>query len=198
MKTKKIISVVAIAFLLVITACVIACSFIKKNFNMNLNAPSNIQIYKDGVSSPETILNSGETADEYEKIMKLYNESFKVSFLNALFQGKAFNDVIIDDDGAYQNLTESSINSLTTENKMIMRFFYDEPQKLMLKGKEYKTSYAYNEYNDIFIEVVNSSSMTVINAYAKYQNSGSSSLSYYRYVTYASQSNLFEYLNDIV
>ena len=183
MKTRRITGLVTIICVVIILACVICCSFIPKNYNINLPEPSYIYVKTANLNSEELISKSDE---RYNEIMELYNNSFNTSFLTALFQGKAFKGV------EFERLESSkSVSSIKSNNETYLHFYYDSPQTI-----EHETAHAIKTYTDIYIEVHNSTSMTLVNAYIKYNSNTSSSLCYYKYSTYAIQANLFEHLNE--
>lgn len=189
MKNKKIIGIVSAVLVLIVSLCFICCAFINKDYNFKLNEPTSIRVYKNDKVSTD-IRNIGDTQEQYAQIMDKFNDSFKISFLNALFQGKGFENPKFVDKDVNQSL--SNINSLTDENTYILYFYFDSAQKLMLNGKEVETTWNIKTFTEVYIQVKNTTKLTEINAYIKY----SSNYARYKFTTYANQGKLFNYLSE--
>ncbi len=185
---RKILSIIAIVLLGVIAAGVIACSFIPKQFNINLETPDYVVVWKDGVSEGVTYLKNSE---EYNQILEKYNASFKSTVLSSMFQGKLFASPNIVD--SYHTL---NLSTLISDDAIFIEFRYDTVKTVKFNGEEYSDS-SDNKYVSIMIEVLDSQNLSEIKAYVRYGEAGTNNYSYYRYTTYAVQANLFDYINEI-
>lgn len=176
--TKIIISTIS-AILALIVICLITLSCIPKNYNFNFNTDyDRIKITVNGNERAVT------DKDIENKIMDLYNESFKTSMISALFNGKAFDGKTFSD--GYTN-----VSSNTNSGYWLVISYGNNEQTL----KE-ETNYSNKKYDKIYIQVLNSDEFTLVTAYLV-NTSNSSTSSYYKYTTYAKQSNLYDYLNKI-
>lgn len=183
---RKVISIVVLALVAIMSISIILCAYLPKNFNFGFNNPDYIVVHSsDNANVDDTsYFKNGET-QVYNKIMELYNQSFKTTILGAMFQGKAFTTVSAEE--GYKSL--SSLTGTSIE------FVYQNSQKMMLNGKPYKASIVTNtNYISVVIEVVNHQSLTKVNAYFKYLDTGSNNYSYVRFATYSAQADLYDYL----
>ena len=172
----KTVTIAVLSVLLIAIIITIIClSTISKDYGFGFNKPYRLEISVDQNGNQVLTKNS----EQYSKIMDLYNESFKTSTMSALFSGKAFDSKEFKEE----------INSVSTitNNGYCLVFKYDTKQTL-----NEKTTYS-KEYDTIYIQVLDSEDFSLINAYLV--NSSNSS-SYYKYSTYASQSNLYSYLEE--
>lgn len=188
-KVHFFVSLGIIIFVACIAISLVVCSFIPKNFNINVENPSYIRVYsKENSEFNGTTYSQG--TDVYNDIMNLYNDSFKTTVWGALFQGKIAKGV--DKSDTYK----SDISASTLKNGVYIEFVYDTEQKLMFNGKEYtpEINSSAKTYYSIAIEVKDSSNLTEVNAYVEYKQNDSS---YFRYVTYAAQADLYNYINNL-
>ncbi|HAJ77515.1 MAG TPA: hypothetical protein DCO89_00405 [Clostridiales bacterium] len=188
---KRIISMALVVICAGLVIAISLCSFLPKSFNPGLNEPNYIRIFS---SSNENINNTtySSDSDEYKQIMSLYGESFETTIFGALFQGKA-NEGVSFKEG-YQSL--SSLSGTYIE------FNYNEVQTIKLNGKTLKeagidTQFSNQNYRSVVIEVVDSDSFAQINVYFRYNDSGSTTYSYLRFLTFAKQSALYDYLQKL-
>jgi len=186
---KKILSIILAVILGVIATSVLACSFIPKQFNINLTAPDLIKVWNSEDQQGAYLQGS----EEYDEIMALYNESFKTTILSALFYGKAFATSSIVD--GYQNISTSSL--LNADDDLFIEFWYDTVQTVQFEGAEYEEEFD-NKYVSIMVEVLDFSSLTQFKAYVRYGEAGTATYSYYRYLTYGIQENLYEYVQSLI
>ena len=189
---KKIISIIAMALVALVACTAIVFTFVPKDFNIGIENPSYFIVY-NGTETPVSIYNNEEQGETYDKIIELYNSSFKTSLLNSLFQGKiGISPYIIE---KYQSLTS---NDLSKSGKVFLEFRYDSVQTLKLNGQKYtEASTSETNYVSIILEVLDSSNLTEVNAYLRYKEEGTNDYSWYRFVTQASQSALFDYLQNL-
>lgn len=175
MKTKNIIITVLSAILVAIIAIVIALSCIPKNFNFGFKEP-----YKLQVSTSSTNMQYVEkSSEEYGKIMDLYKNSYLTSTINALFSGKAFSGKEFKEE-------PNSVSSIRS-NGYCLVFNFAEKQTL-----NEETTYT-KEYDTVYIQILDSTDFTQINAYML---NSENSYSYFKYTTYASQADLYNYLQE--
>ena len=188
---KKILSIVALCLIGVIAGVIIVFAVVDKNYNPNLLAPDYIQICinktsNSNVESYDKNDSMSERKAVYDKVMKLYNESFSQKIMSGIFQGIVFSNTQIVRQGV-------SIDTLLT-NGTFIAFNYNDTQILKLNGEVYSHKGETNiEYKTLYVEVLNSSAMTDINIYVKKIDSN---YSYYRFVVKAEQSELYNYLQQ--
>lgn len=186
---KKVLALVSGIIVIVLIACFMSCAFVPKNFDINVAEPEYITIYKNGTVANEYVEKGTE---QYNTIMRLYKESFKTNVLNALFQGKAFSGVSVEE--GRQTISSTTLKS--SASKIYIEFSYTQKQVVKENGVEVEGSWD-NEYLYMPIEVTDSTSLTQISAFARYGTSSSTdNNSYYHYTAFAIQHELFTYLNE--
>ena len=205
-KGRIITSIVLLVLCAILVVGTVACSFIKKDFNPGVNDPDYIIIQTNNSSSSVNgtsyFKNSTNESNKavYDEIMSLYKESFKTSFYTALFQGKAGAGVTEQDD----------YKSFSSISKPYIEFRYNTTQTLYVNGKPYSV-YAEDrqaeggqsaivsnsDYISIIVEVVDSSSLTQMNIYFRYRDTGTNNYSYIYLSTYAKQSALYDYIANM-
>ena len=184
----KILSIALLVVASLIMVSVILGATIQKDYGFGFNDPTNITIYTSNTSSPKYGQTLTKDSEEYNKFMTLFNNSFKTKFFSAMFQGKASEGVTVKE--GYK-----SFGSLTGT---YVEFYYDEVQKIIFDGKEYKAETVSNtDYISIVIEINDSENLAEVNAYFKYGTSGSNNSSYVRFVTFAAQAELYEFVEGI-
>ena len=188
---QRVLSIALIVICVALVVGVTLCSFLPKSFNPGLNEPSYIRLFSSSNSNINNVTYNSDS-DEYTQIMSLYNESFETTIFGALFQGKASEGVSFKE--GYQSL--SSLSGTYIE------FNYNEVQTIKLNGKTLKeagidTQFSNQNYRSVVIEVVDSDSFAQINVYFRYNDSGSTTYSYLRFLTFAKQSALYDYLQKL-
>ena len=173
-KTKNILICVLSIILVAIIVCVISLACIKKDFNYNFNNPEKIKV---GINGTEYAVTDKNIEN---KIMELYDESFKTSVLSALFNGKAFDNKVFNE--GYNNISNIS----NTGYWLILSYGSNK------QDVNENTTFNTKVYDTVYVQVLNSDDFTTITAYLVNNSS-----SYYKYTTYASQSNLYSYLNEV-
>ena len=91
-----------------------------------------------------------------------------------------------------------------------LEFYYSESQKIYVNGKPFDEYIAERQahggsgaivsdsnYISCVIEVQNSDSLSKINVYFKFKDTGLNEYSYFRLVTYAKQAPLYEYIENL-
>lgn len=186
---KKVLSIVALCLIAVLAGTIIVFSCINKDFNLNLNNPDFINIYIN--SSTKTgesysLDTDNEHKEVYNKIMSLYNESFKQKMMSALFNGTLNEKTKITKE--YR-----SLSSITSSGIWLEFNYNSSAQTIKLNGKEYSDDSSYSkEYDRAFVEVKDSSTATTFEIYLVKTESD---YSYYHYTVRATQANLYDYLN---
>ncbi len=190
MKAKKILGIVVVALFTILACLVVVSYFVPKNFAFPLETPQTITVYnKDGVG--QTI---EKTDDRYDEIMKLYNKGFDVKFIEAFFQGKGFDKVTTIAD-VYKSLSASSLKS--TDKIFYIEFGYGSVQETKVVNSNVELTNQQKEYKAVVIEVINSNNLMQVNAYIRDTTSPTQDTgSYVRYVSYARQAKLFNYLTE--
>ena len=183
-KAQKIIMIIAISLASIVALSFVFLALFKKDYNPKLDDPTRLIVY----ASTDTPKSYGQDSQTYKDIMRLYNDSFRTSFLDAMLQGKvSTNPKLVA--ASYKNLS-----SLQSSSNTYLEFFYNEPIKITDPAMKYTDKY----YVSVVAEVLNSESLTQINIYFRYGESGTANYSYVRYVTLASQSGLYSYMHDLV
>lgn len=192
---KKVLSIVALCLIAVLAGTIIVFSCINKDFNLNLNNPDFINIYINSSTKTGESYGLGTEFDDehkevYNKIMSLYNESFKQKMMSALFNG-----TLTEKTKITKHSSSKTVSSIVGSG-IWLEFNYSDNQKIKLNGKDYDDDSTWSkEYNRAFVEVKESSTATTFEIYLVTTTSSGSSYSYYHYTVRATQSNLYEYLN---
>lgn len=188
---SKILSLVLLAVALMLAVGTILLAVLPKNYNIGLAEPTRIVIHANANEYADINKSEYTKSDDngvYDKLMKLYNNSFKTTCINAMFQGKLFDSAVINE--GYKSL--SSLNGIYIE------FLYDDSQELKINGQKYDADIINDtDYRSVVIEVKNSNSLTQINAYVKYRDTLSNDYSYVRFVSYAEQADLYNYITTL-
>ena len=188
---KKVLSIVALCLIGILAGTIIVFSCVNKDYNLNLTNPDSISVYinKSYKESSEAYsLDSDDAHKEiYNKILSLYNDSFKQKMMSAFFNGTLNEGVKITKE--YRNLS-----SLTSTGTWLVFDYNLNPQTIKLNGKDYKDDSSYSkEYDKALVEVKNSETMTTFTIYLAKRESD---YSYYHYTVRAKQCDLYNYLND--
>lgn len=186
---KKVLSIIALCLIGILAGTIIVFSCINKDFNLNLSNPDFIEIYVGTTDASQSYDKNGDSEHKavYDKVLSLYNQSYKQKLMSSLFNGTLSEKTTISREYKY------NLSSMTSSGTWIV-FNYEEEQTLKLNGKEYKDDYTTNKtYNKVYIEVKDSDTMTTFTIYVKNKDADSS---YYRYSVRARQADLYKYLNE--
>ena len=162
-----------------------------KNFDFGLNDPTSIKIYTSNESIKDSKWYKNADDGVYDKIMKLYKNSFNTTLLNSLFKGAMLETVSLD---------ESKINYFSNIKSDYIEFEYTDLQTLKLNGKEYTPSKSTTNKNyvSVIIEVANTDSLAKINAYVRHGGENTNyTYSRIKFTSYATQSALYDYINSL-
>lgn len=190
---KKVLSIIALCLIGVLAATIIIFSTVNTSYNLNLAKPDYIEVSINNSNYKESYYANGDEEHKavYNKIMNLYNASFKQKIMSGIFSGVIFNKPKI----VYSGTSKNSI----LNNGTFIIFNYSSEQTLMLNGKPYTYTYSSGstetniKYNTLYVEVKNSNSITTFNIYVKNINSD---YSYYRYSVQAKQADLYNYIQQ--
>ncbi|MBQ0017142.1 MAG: hypothetical protein KBT30_00750, partial [Clostridiales bacterium] len=127
---KKVVSILVIVIVALFAGMVIVSAFIPKNFDINLDAPDKITIWRNSEKYPITKANDTE---EYNKIMELYKDGFKTKFLNAFFQGKGFNKMTVIDNR--KSLDDATLKKGASDT-IYIEFVYNDLKETNLYGHD--------------------------------------------------------------
>lgn len=199
---RKILSYVALGFIVVLAGVIVALTFISKDYNINLNNPDRMKVYINNSASNISFIkndaDSEENAKIYSELLKKYNASYKQKIMSGLFQG------ILGDNAEIVKISGTSKTTALSGGTYLC-FEYNEVQTLKLNGKVYQ--YERNdgnledpvEYKNVYIEVKDSSNMTNINIYVQELDSQGNSQDYfyYKFVVRASQADLYDYIEGL-
>ena len=188
---KKVLSIAALCLIGILAGTIIVFSCVNKDFNLNLTNPDSISVYinKSLTENSEAYsLDSDDAHKEiYNKILALYNDSFKQKMMSAFFNGTLNEGVTITRESR-------NLSSLTNTGTWLVFDYNLNPQTIRLNGKDYKDdSSSSKEYDKVFVEVKNSETMTTFTIYLAKRESN---YSYYHYTARAKQCDLYNYLND--
>ena len=188
---QRVLSIVLIVICVALVIGVTLCSFLPKSFNPGLNEPSYIRLFSSSNSNINNVTYNSDS-DEYKQIMELYNKSFETTIFGAMFQGKAFKGITFKEG-------HQSLSSLTGT---YIEFNYDEVQTIKINGKTLEeagieSQFSNHQYRSVVIEVLDSESLSQINVYFRYNDTGYSTYSYLRFETYAKQAALYDYLENL-
>lgn len=192
----KVLTIVAVALVLMIAAAAITLSIVKTNFNQVINTDkvNAITVYMEDKDNCYTAENNKEV---FEKIKELYNKGTKESIISSLFQGAYSKNAQPE-----ALSTSKSVSSLQTPgtNEYILKFSFTENQALVVDKETITDSSIYGTDKTVYFDtayfvVQNNSTLTKVNCYIV---SSSSSSYCYRYVSFATHhSELFEYIGDL-
>lgn len=186
---KLFLSILFVTIMVGVIATISTFSCIEKSYDFGFNTPAYIKLHTTDKTSTSNnqIFDSG--TEEYDKIIELYNQSLKTTLLDAALQGKAKN--VVRAQEGFASISSSSLEGTYIE------FYYNEVQEVYLNGEKYEANIVGDEsYYVIVIEVLNSSSLSEVNAYFKYRSNNSSEYSYVRLTTFAAQAELYNYIEN--
>ena len=192
-KPSTLNKVLSIVILVLITVCAISTLVLAvtpKNYNFGLSEPTSIKIHTENESISSAKWYKGDSDGVYEKVMELYNNSFKTTLLNSLFKGVALENVSIEEGYSYF----SSIKGDYIE------FQYNELQTIKLGNTEYTPSNSgiFKNYVSVIVEVANTNTLTPVTAYIRHGGENTNySYSRVRFTSYAAQADLYEYINSL-
>lgn len=196
---KKILSIVALCLIAILAGTIIVFSCVDKSYNLNLTNPDYILVSVDNQADKISYeKNDSEYKEVYNKILNLYNESFKQKIMSGIFSGTIFSKTKLE----YNNSVQPISNLLSSGTYIV--FGYDTKNVLKLNGKNYTYKYPSGstgpstEYQKLYIEVKNSETITTFNIYAEAISSDTVKYSYYHYEVKAKQCDLYEYLQELV
>lgn len=189
-RVAKILSIVLVALMSIIAIVTITFAVVKKDYNINLTEPAAIKFHTSNQAYDQSKHTKGDAI--YNNIIKLYNQSFQITMLDALFKGKLGQNVTIEEGYQY-------FSSLTGT---FIEFIYnaEDVQTIKLNGSKYTpTNSGINtQFVSVMIQVNADNEFGEINAYVR--NGGTNTNYAYsriRFKTYANQSALYEYINNL-
>ncbi len=186
---KKVLSIIALCLIAVLAGTIIVFSCVDKNYNLNLTKPDYIQISVSGTTG-ESYYADGDSEHKavYDKVMSLYNDSYKQKIMSGIFSGVIFNKPVIANAG-------TTVTTVLNKGTFII-FNYNEEQTLMLNGKKYtdKTNPSGVKYKTLYVEVKDTTSITSFSIYVK--DVSSTGYLRYNYSVQAKQANLYDYIQE--
>ena len=186
---KKVLSIIALCLIGVLAGVIIVFSCVNKDYNLKLSSPDFVRVYVNTTTAGEAYsADSDETHKQiYNKIMSLYNDSYKQKLMSALFNGTLGDKTSITRE--YKNINNAIGSGIWLE------FNYNSnPQTIKLNGKDYTDDSTYSkEYDRAFVEVKDSDTVTTFTIYLAKSDSD---YSHYHYTVRAKQANLYKYLSE--
>lgn len=184
---KKISQIIAYSLLGVVVLAFVLTATIKKDFAPNIIVPTyeskGIEIKQAGLAKYDGL---GDN-DNYNKFVKEYNSSFKLTILYSIFSGEISRTQAVTNIGK----TAPSIDS-----GYVVTFNYPENQVLKSNGKVYYESTNSDTktlYKKVFFVVENGKGLVSKNIYF-YSEANSS---YYKLTTLANFDNLYNFIVEL-
>ena len=189
---KKVLSIIALCLIAVLAGTIIVFSCVNKNYNLNLTNPDYIEISVNNSGVKESYYHDGDDEHKavYDKVMKLYNDSYKQKIMSGIFSGVIFNKPTI-----VRNENTKNVDTLLSSGTFVI-FNYKEEQTLMLNGKKYTDKSNENgiKYKTLYVEVKDTNSITTFSIYVK---NTSNNYCYYRFSAQAKQADLYKYVSEV-
>ena len=192
-KPSKLSKIISIVILAVITICSIATLILAvtpKNYNFGFNEPTSIKIHTSNQSISASKWYKNANDGVYDKVMELYNNSFKTTMLNALFKGALSQGVTVEEGYSYFSSIEGDY----------IEFEYNDAQTLKLGNKAYvPTNSGINtKFVSVIIKVDNTNSLSPVTAYIRHGGESTNyTYSRVRFNSFAVQAELYEYINSL-
>jgi len=207
---RKLVSNIILGIIGVLALTLIVMAIVPKSFSVGVSSkPYQIAVYNSSGSSygDNYFTNSGSRKDTYQKLSKLYRESFSTTSLDALFSKIISEKAEYEAENIYLNTIISNANS---KGAVVMEFMYNELQTLKKDGKAYKNNTLQSPYYDnnvlkygtVWIVVNDSNGFGEIEFYfQKLESSGnpmsSSTRAVIKVTTIANTHNLYKELKEI-
>lgn len=201
-RRKDVAKLTALITLLVLVVAIlvstIVLSVVKRDFNANLQDPARIRIYNSETEDFYSY-NYDNDSEEYKKIMKLWNDSFKENLFNLLFNGNLKSENYIENKNSQSNILTNVVEK--NPDNFYLEFDYNVKRNLMINGEPYYRA-DNNEvvtYNKLMIEVNNKLRFGEITIYvegtSQYTDTRSSS---YQIITYGNLASLYTYIDSLI
>lgn len=186
---SKIISIILITLMSVIAVVTITFSVVPKNFDIGLERPDYIKLHTSNQAYDQARYASD--SEIYNDIMELYEKGFKTTLLDAMFKGKLTKGVTIEEGYKYF----SSLSGTFVE----FQYNVENVQTVKLNGKTYTpTNGINNQYISVLVEVNGNDGLNSITAYVRYGGTSTSTeYARIRFESYANQSALYSYINNL-
>lgn len=197
---KKIFSIAAITILSIIAISVISLAFIKTGYNQ-LTVSNTIEVYYGSSHNTFYADSSNENSLKvYNKLKELYLKGTEESILSSLFQGAYSESGKASVEKSGWTFTTSSSSSA-----VYLKFTFGEQnlQTIKINDKTYEdenlsTSDKTIKYDAVWVEIVNSGSLTKITAYFRNTtNNNTSNYSDYRIKFLARHAELHSYIVEL-
>jgi|GEM_PF-7096241 len=173
---RKIGSIILLCVASLLVLAMVLCYVIPKNFAPKISTPDYIKVHTSSLDG--TVYNKG--SEQYNKIWSYYNDSLKVTIMDALLTGN------IAESGEY---VEKHSNPKTSSSNYIELCFSDGEQTI--SDGAYQGSY--KTYISMVVSVENTKELTKADVYFM----TSTSTSWVRYQTYAHQASLYDYMQSL-
>lgn len=186
---KKISQIIAYSILGIVVLGLVLTAILKKDFSPNINVPA----YNNGtgdifINSADDLKHEGLSSKdekEYDKFVKLYNDSFKLTILYSVFSGEI---------SKKQEITNYGKTKPQLSSGLIVTFNYSQNQILRSNGETYYESKSSDEvlYKQVFFAVENDKGLTTKKIYFYSENNSS----YYQLTTLANFDSLYDYISE--
>lgn len=192
-KTRKIVSISIISFVVALTLVVILLAVIPKKQYDPVNTKFNaITIYRE-TSNGMLLTNDSSKKGDMDKILELHEKSLKDSVLSSMFQGTSTYKANV----YHKTTSESSIYNKSGVYALV--FSYPEAQTVTLYGEDYKYSATSTQAKTITYEravlvVTNTSSFEEATLYFITDIDDKESECYIKFL--AHQSELYDFIAE--
>ena len=123
MKKHKIPLILSISLASILLLSIIVLSILQTNTKPELPNPSEIKIYIQSTSAKTTY---AKGTDEYNEILKIYNEMFEQTYLNQLSNNDILEPHLKEDEFA------PLWNDINKETGLYVEFVFDSPKKFIV------------------------------------------------------------------
>lgn len=195
--TKKITLIICYCLIGIIAAALIICAIVPKDYLPRMEDPDRLTVEYVGDSTKlafyDTTSSSftGQTEEDYNRIVTSFRNSFKQSVLSALFAGELIVSQIATGIG------EGSIT--TPESGFKITFEYNEYQNVYVNGQIYNNpNYSTRPVQTNIMYCYITTGVGFSGIYLYFEDDTQADVEYYRVTTLASTSALHELCMDIL
>ena len=195
--TKKITLIICYCLIGIIAAALIICAIVPKDYLPRMEDPDTLKVEYVGDSLKQATYDTNSpdhNAEDYNRLITSFRNSFKQSVLSALFAGELTTSQVGIVAG------ESTVNT-SPDSGFKFTFYFDEPQSVYLNGREYNDPNfgGIVKTTEMFCYITNDVGFSGIYLNFKIENNNSSStVNYVRITTISSTSSLHELCMDIL
>ena len=196
---KKVISIVAIALVLLLVGATVALACIKTNSTdlvdelANYDKINYVQVYKNGSYYQAFTKSDQDGIDNINKVVCLHKESLKENMLSSLFQGAlGFN-------ASMEKLETAKSRDEIVKEKNCLSFVFAEKQTLKWEDKNVQNNNKDVEFYELILEVQDNENYSEVSVYVLNlaNKATTSNSSMYKFTTIAHQSALYDFIEEL-